>query len=285
MATVSIHCAEFLIVQWSALAPLGPRNRLVGRLSFLLLSVIANLEKKTLITDAPWFSSTHWSVVLAAGREPTPASEAALEKLCRTYWPSIFTYALRLGHAESDAKDLTQAFFQHFLEKRYIRAADPQRGRFRGFLRMSFKHFTQGEWAKAQAQKRGGGATFVPWEDFWQYRPEELSHPDPPDLCYDRQWALRLFAQVMSRLRTEYDAAGKAHQYHVLKPFLERSGDEATHAEAAAQLGSTVNAVVVAIHRLRLRLRELVRDEVAQTVASPADIDDELRHLRRLIVE
>lgn len=246
---------------------------------------IAKTQETSQAQDADWFSSTHWSVVLAAGGEATPASLEALDRLCRTYWPSIFAYAVRLGHAESDAKDLTQSFFEHFLAKQYIRAADPQRGRFRGFLRTSFKHFTQAEWAKTQAQKRGGGATIVAWDEIRDYRFAELAECETPDLCYDRQWALRLFAQSMTRLRREYEEAGRSHPYRLLRPFLERSGDEASHREVARELGMTVNAVVVAIHRLRQRLRELVREEVAQTVASPEDIEDELRHLRRLIVE
>ncbi len=222
-------------------------------------------------------------MVLAAGASAGASAHEALERLCRSYWPSIYHYARRLGHTDAGAKDLTQAFFEHFLEKGYIRAADPQRGRFRGFLRTSFKHFTEREWAKTRAQKRGGGRDIVSFEDWRDIGQLESVSAERPDLAYDRVWALRLFSQAVERLQNEFTASGKSLQYETLKPFLDTPGDQAAYAQAARRIDSTPNAVAVAVHRLKQRLRELVMEEVANTVASPADVDDEFRHLRNLL--
>ncbi len=232
-----------------------------------------------------WFASTHWSLILLAGQGSSPASQAALEQLCRGYWPPLFGYARRLGHPEADAKDLTQAFFEQFLQKGYIRAADPQRGRFRGFLRTCFRHFIEAEWTRARAQKRGGQAMFISWDEIqgMESLDSNALGSETPDRIYDRLWAVRLFSRAMDRLRLEFVQSCRGNHFEVLRPFLESSGDQAAHAEAARQLQSNVNAVVVAIHRLRQRLRQLVREEVAHTVSRPEDLEDELRYLRELL--
>jgi DNA-directed RNA polymerase specialized sigma24 family protein len=246
---------------------------------------VAEAENLTQRND--WFASTHWSVVLLAGQSGSPDGRAALEQLCRSYWKPLFAYARGLGQTEEDAKDLTQAFFEHFLHKGYIRAADPQRGRFRGFLRTSFKHFINADWVRAKAEKRGGKANLISWDEMHGLEGlcADVSSTETPDHAYDRMWAVQLFSRAMERLREEFIEAGRANQYEALRPFLESSGDPAAHEEAACKLKSTVNAVVVAIHRLRQRLRQVIRDEIAHTVTRPEEIEEELRYLRELLNE
>jgi RNA polymerase sigma-70 factor (ECF subfamily) len=190
-----------------------------------------------------------------------------------------------LGHAEHDAQDLTQGFFEEFLGKGYIRAADPRRGRFRSFLLTSFRHFIRKEWAKTRAAKRGGGVGFVAWDDL---TPGEQVQFEPagelaPAAAYDQQWALRVFEIALSRLREEFAQAGKADQFEHLKPFLSRIGGNADYARVTDRCGLSEGAVAVAVRRLRVRYGELLRAEIANTVASPDDIGDELQLLKKAL--
>ena len=237
-------------------------------------------------TAAPpnWFASTHWSVVLAAAASHLPDSGAALEKLCRTYWKPLFAFARILGHAEHDAQDLTQGFFEHFLQKGYIRAADPRRGRFRSFLLTSFRHFVANEWTKAIAVKRGGGVTFVSLQELPSGFAFEHSAGSLPEAAYDRQWALRVFDLALGRLRDEFAVAGKQDQFDQLKPFLSRLGTNADYTLVGERCGLSEGAVAVAVRRLRVRYGQLLRAEIANTVASPDDIEDELELLRQSLI-
>jgi RNA polymerase sigma factor (sigma-70 family) len=240
-----------------------------------------NNEEPTSSAGAGWFASTHWSVVLAAAQSDLPANRMALEKLCRAYWKPLFAFARRLGHPEPDAEDLTQGFFEQFLGKGYIRAADPRRGRFRAFLLTSFRHFVANEGAKARTAKRGAGLTFVSFEDL---TPAESAQLEPaadlaPEAAYDRLWALRVFDLALGRLRSEFAEAGKEEQFEQLKPFLSRLGTSADYREVAARYVVSEGAVAVAVRRLRVRYGELLRAEVANTIASPDDIEDELQLL------
>ena len=228
-------------------------------------------------------ASTRWTLVRLAGAEDSPEARAALEELCRGYWTALYAYARQLGHQDADARDLTQAFFARFLERGYIRAADPERGRFRTFLRTCFKHFTQTEWERARAARRGGKLRVLSWDELPQPGIPEPTAGESPERAYDRVWALRCFAQAIERLAKEQDAGGRSRDYAVLRRFLSQSGDAATYEAAGNELGCSGNAVAIAVSRLRRRLRELVRDEVAQTVLRPEDIDGELRYLRDLI--
>ena len=230
------------------------------------------------------FATTHWSVVLAAAGD-SAESAAALELLCRTYWHPLYAYVRRLGHLPHDAQDLTQAFFAELLRKEYFRAADRQRGKFRSFLLISMRHFMAHEWEKACAAKRGGGIAPLSWDE---QDAEEWYHQDtgmrsPPEQAYDRSWALRVFEQSLLRLRQECQASGKASQFELLKKYLTQDPAPGAYEVEAAELGLTCNALTVAVHRLRQRYAALVREEVAQTVAQPDQIEDELRYLISLV--
>jgi RNA polymerase sigma-70 factor (ECF subfamily) len=227
------------------------------------------------------FATTHWTVVLAAGRRHTPQSDGALEELCRTYWFPLYAYVRRRGHSKEDAEDSVQAFFARFLAKNYLEGLSAERGRFRAFLLASLKHFLINEWKKTQRLKRGGGdATLsLDWKTAdTQFQVAATNEPSP-DKAFDREWALALLAKVIERLRTECDAAGKSKQFEQLKIFLTAGRGVLSHAEAAKNLGMDETAVRVAVHRLRKRYRILLRDEISQTLTDPAQVDEEMRAL------
>jgi RNA polymerase sigma factor (sigma-70 family) len=227
------------------------------------------------------FATTRWSVVVAAGQKAGGEdARAALETLCRAYWYPLYVYARRKGHAAEDAADLVQGFFASLLERRAVGRADRERGRFRSFLLASMDHFIANEWRRATAQKRGGGAVMVglDFDDGERRYDLEPSHHLTPDRVYERRWALTLIDAAMARLRDEYEARGRGDLFAELAGLISGERDEA-YAGVAGRLGMSEGAVKVAVHRLRKRCRELLRDEVAQTVAGEADVDDELRHL------
>ena len=230
---------------------------------------------------AEQFNTTHWSVVLLAGQSQAPQADAALEKLCRTYWNPLYAYVRRQGHSPHDAQDLTQEFFARLLEKRYLKLATQERGRFRSFLLKSLKHFLINDWVRGQAQKRGGGQKVFSLDDEAAERSylQQPSDQLAPESLYDRRWALTLLEQAMERLGTDYAAAGKRSLFERLKPLLTTEGSSESYRELSAPLGISESAVKVAVHRLRQRFRELVRAEVGQTVATPAEVDEELRFL------
>lgn len=228
-------------------------------------------------------ASTRWTLVRLAGVEDSPEARAALEELCRTYWPALHAYARRLGHQDADARDLTQAFFARFLERGYIRAADPGRGRFRTFLRTCFTHFLRNEWERGRTIRRGGRRAILPLDELPQLGEPEPKVEEPPERAYDRAWALRCFAQAIERLARHERDGGHDRDYAVLRRFLADSGDAEAYATAGRELSCSANAVAIAVSRLRRRLREFVRDEVAQTVLRPEEVDAELRYLRDLI--
>ena len=231
------------------------------------------------------FATTRWSVVLAAGGERSTEGRQALATLCETYWYPLYAYVRRRGYAAADAQDLTQAFFATLLEKEYLRAADRERGRFRSFLLTALKRFLVKEWDRAHAQKRGGthkGISLDVRSGETRYS-QEPSHDWTPERIYERRWALTLLDQVMARLRRRYVADGKGDLFDLLKAFLTGESGAPPYSEVAAGLGMTEGAVKVAAHRLRRRYRELLRSEIAQTVAHPDEVDDELRLLRAAV--
>jgi RNA polymerase sigma-70 factor (ECF subfamily) len=227
------------------------------------------------------FRSTHWSVVLAARDKDSPTAVEALEALCRAYWVPLCAFVRRLGYQPHDAQDLTQAFFTRLLEKDTLAQVAREKGRFRAFLIASMKHFLANEWDRANSLKRGGAVTFIPWEDDHAARHFRLE-PAPDlsaDVIYDRQWALTVLERVFVRLRAESATAGKAQLFDALRSYLSGESSGTPYAEAGAALGMTAGAVQVAVHRLRRRYGELLRDEIANTVSQPKDIEDELRYL------
>lgn len=229
----------------------------------------------------PAFVTTHWSLVLSAGDNKSPQFASALEKLCRTYWYPLYAYVRQRGQSPEDARDLTQEFFARLLERNWIGRAEEQKGRFRSFLLSAMNHFLADNWDKARAQKRGGGAMPVPLQfDTAETRyNHEPVYNITPEQSYERQWALILLDKVLQRLRAEYEQEGRAEFFTALNPCLVGDRTAQPYAELAVKLGVSEGTVKSAVHRLRQRYRELLRDEIAQTVATLGEVDDELRHL------
>ena len=228
-----------------------------------------------------WFTTTHWSVVLAAGHCGSPNAVEALEKLCRAYWPPLYTYARRLGRSAEEAQDLTQEFFARLLEKNYLEAADPEKGKFRSFLLTAFKRFLANEWDRANREKRGGGRQLISLDET-DGENRYLAEPADtmtPEKAFERRWALRLLEEVLNRLEKEYAAAGKKKVFEELQILLTGEKTQSPYAEIAARLRMSEGTLKVTVHRLRQRYRDLLRLEVGNTVASPAEIDGEIRHL------
>jgi len=240
-------------------------------------------EASTPSASAPGdiFATTHWTVVLAAGKRSSPQSNGALEELCRSYWFPLYAYVRRRGHSKEDAEDLTQEFFRRFLGKNYLEGVSSDRGRFRAFLLAALKNFLANEWDRARRQKRGGGVTplSLDWQTAdTQFQIADITEPSP-EKAFDREWALALLAKVIERLRAECEAEGREKQFAELKIFLTAGKGELSHADAARALAMDEGAVRVAVHRLRKRYRQLLRDEIAQTLADSADVDEEMRAL------
>jgi RNA polymerase sigma-70 factor (ECF subfamily) len=232
------------------------------------------------------FATTRWSLVLAAGRRSNTRSTDALASLCETYWYPVYAFIRRQGHDADAARDLTQEFFARVLEKNYFGAADPARGRFRAFLLASTRHFLSNERDRARALKRGGATPPLSLDVETAEGTYQLEGRDDltPEKLFDARWATLLLDRALSRLREGYAASGKSATFDRLKGFLTGDAGDMTYSEAARALGSTEAAVKVAVHRLRRRFREALIEEIAETVASPADIDAELRHLRAAVV-
>ncbi len=231
------------------------------------------------------FTTTHWSVVLAAGQGESPRAAEALETLCRTYWYPLYAYVRRQGHNPEHAQDVTQDFFAHLLAKGFPRGAGPERGKFRSFLLASLRHFLVDQHRHADAAKRGGGQRTVSLDES---RGEERFRLEPqhdltPEKLYEREWAMTLLDRAQSRLREEHVVAGKTELHDRLKGFPLAEKSVSSFQQAATELGMTESALKSAVHRMRARYRQLVREEVAQTVADPAELNEEARHLIAVI--
>jgi RNA polymerase sigma factor (sigma-70 family) len=227
------------------------------------------------------FATTHWSVVLAAGRTTTAGSRDALAALCQAYWFPLYAHVRRRGHNAEDARDLTQGFFAELLARNTIESADPQRGRFRTFLLTALDHFLHHTHRDAHTRKRGGAHTFIPWDaqDAEQRLALEPADQRSPDREFDRRWALATLDQARTRLKQEFALTGKSELFDLLRPHLLADEPGLPYAQIAAQLNMTVVAVKVTVHRLRQRYGELLREIVAHTLANPADTDAEVREL------
>jgi RNA polymerase sigma factor (sigma-70 family) len=243
---------------------------------------VTTATQSTPRASRPVFVTTHWSLVLSARDRESPQSAAALEKLCRAYWYPLYAYIRHSGQSKENAEDLTQTFFARLLEKRFLDSAQQERGRFRSFLLVALKRFLANEWERAHAQKRGGFHTSISLDTELAERKIqfEIAGPDvPPDRAFERRWALTLLEQTMSRLRSEFERAGKIAEFERLKVFLTADKKEIPYAAAAAQLGMEEGALRVAVHRLRKRYRELFREEIAHTLAEGESVEEELRYL------
>ncbi|MGI9474554.1 MAG: RNA polymerase sigma factor [Rubripirellula sp.] len=227
------------------------------------------------------FRSTRWSEVIAAGNGSSPESQRALASLCEIYWYPLYAYARRRVPNVHQAQDLTQAFFAELLEKNYVGAATPERGRFRSFLLTAFKHFLSKQWEKGKAQKRGGGRAPISL-DF--ENADSRLRIDPAagltaEQCYDQQWVIALLDQILDRLQTEFEKSGKLEQFVQLKGFIIGDHSGPTYAQVAEELGMTEAAAKKSASRMRKRYRELLREEIAQTISEPDDVDQEIRNL------
>lgn len=231
--------------------------------------------------QSPEFRQTQWSLVRRAASFDAPESRQALEVLCRAYWFPIYAFIRRQGRSPHDAEDLTQEFFARLLASHSIARADPQLGKFRTFLLGALKHFLADAQRKAAAAKRGGGVDLISFE---QTQVEERYRLEPvddrtPDKLFEQRWAVVLLETALARLREEFRAEDKLRQFEVLKSFLTSEGDEPAYAQAGVKLNRSPKTVAVAVHRIRRRFRYLVRSAIADTVATPEEVEEEYRNL------
>ncbi len=227
------------------------------------------------------FHTTNWSLVLAAGNKRTPEGREALGNLCQAYWYPLYAFVRRMGYEPDQAADLTQAYFLRILEKDYLREVRQEDGRFRSFLLASLKHFLANEWDKAHAQKRGGGELHLSLDTDKAERRYLVEPADglTPEKLYERQWAKRLLKRVYDRLVLELTKAGKTDQLEQFKPYLLGEEPQLPYKLAAEELGTSEGAVKTGVHRLRRRFGQVLRDEVADTVASEDQVEAEIRYL------
>jgi RNA polymerase sigma-70 factor (ECF subfamily) len=226
------------------------------------------------------FPNTRWSVVLAARQSFSPESATALEAICRSYWHPLYAYIRRTGQSPTDAQDLTQEFFRRLLEKRWLDSADPQKGKLRTFLIVALKGFLSKEWRHASALKRGGCQPVAQIDTaFAESSLAADTTTLAPDEAFDQQWALTLLNLTITRLRAEFTAAGKAPDFDALKSCLLGGREAIDYVAVSKEFGLSEGASRVAVHRLRKRFREIYREEISQTLADGADLDEELRYL------
>jgi RNA polymerase sigma factor (sigma-70 family) len=229
------------------------------------------------------FPTTSWTLVVAAGDPRREDCRDALARLCENYWYPVYAYVRRRGYPADQAQDLTQEFFIRVLEGRYLNRADPEKGRFRSFLLTSLKFFAADEEDRKRAHKRGGGRV-VPLEiscgeERYQREP---AHDETPERIFERRWALSVLDRVVEKLRDEFVQHGRPEHFERLKVFL-LGQSEAPYAALAREMNTSEGALKVAIHRLRKRYRELFRQEIADTVADPAEVESELRYLAAVL--
>ena len=225
------------------------------------------------------FATTHWSVVLQAGDRASPDAAAALEQLCHAYWPPLYAFVRRQGHGPEEAADLTQEFFSRLLQGGALELADPGKGRFRSYLLAMLKRMLVSEWRHEHRQKRGGGAVVFSLDANAAEHGYQIEPPDPltPETIFERRWAETVLDRVLERLEAEY--RGHALGFENLQPYLVEDKGAAPFAQAAARLGVTEPSLKATVYRLRCRYGELFRQEVAQTVDRPEDVEEEIRHL------
>ena len=238
-----------------------------------------------LLFGAPQFATTHWSVVVAAGAQDLPQRSEALEKLCRSYWYPLYAYIRRRGFGPEDAQDLTQEFFARLLRKNYPAQADRAKGKFRSFLLLTLNHFLADEFDRTSTRKRGGGQVFISLDQEMaegRYLREPADNLSPEKL-FERRWAQNILENALKRLRSEYMADSQPETYAILKGFEPGEQMTLSYGDAAARLGISESALKSKVHRLRQRHRELVREEIAQTVCTSAEVDQELRHMLAII--
>jgi len=227
------------------------------------------------------FVTTRWTLVLAAADTASPESSEALAALCQDYWYPLYVYVRRRGYSPEDARDLTQGFFAKLLEKNYLKAADRERGKFRTFLLTALQRYVANEWDRERAKKRGGGRTPISLDVEWAEGGLALVPVDDltPEDIFEKCWALAQFDKVVSRMRDEMSLPGKERRFELLKGYVTGESQDIPYRDVADELAVSESSVKVAVHRMRKRFGELLRQEVAQTVASPESVEAEVRHL------
>ncbi len=245
------------------------------------MTVLMTTSTSPTTARTDYFATTRWTVVVNAGQAHAVEAEKALEELCRTYWYPLYAYVRRRGHSKEDAEDLTQSFFERFLRGNYLEEVSSEKGRFRAFLLAALKHFLANARDYSRRLKRGGGTQTLALD--WQSAAERY-HIEPanelsPDKLYDRAWAVTLLESVISRLGAENAAEGKGAAFEHLRPFLMLAKGEIPYAQTAGILNLSEGAVRVAVHRLRRRYRELLREEIRRTLSDPATLEQEMRVL------
>lgn len=236
------------------------------------------------------FTTTHWSLIIKAGGDSGTVADNALEELCRSYWPPLYAFIRRIGNNATDAQDLTQSFFEHLLSEKRFSLADPARGRFRSFLLTSLKHFLVNDWRKANRMKRGSGALHLSFncdpEEAMYVR--EPSTNETPETIYDRRWARRLLEHALESVGQDYHRTGQGLLFEEIRQLVWGAGSEHGYAVIGPKLGLSEGAFKVAVHRLRLRFRQRVRDAVAATLPDPEnveEVDAELEYLQKVLRE
>lgn len=237
------------------------------------------------MADNGQFTTTRWTLVLAAVRRQEPSGAEAFARLCERYYPPLYSYLRRRGHAPEDAQDLAQGFIAHLLEKDVLRHADPARGKFRAFLLTSLKHYAANVHMRAGAAKRGGGQPVLSLDAVSAERrySREPTHGVTAERLYDRRWALTVLEDALTALRVEFRAAGREPFFDAVRGHLTGDHDAFSYQEIGERFGKTEAAVKVAVHRLRQRYREILRAGVAETVDDEGEVDDELRFLMSVL--
>lgn len=227
------------------------------------------------------FATTRWSVVVAAQDRAAPQAQDALATLCRSYWYPLYAYIRRQGHHADIAQDLTQDFFARLLEKDFLALVDREKGRFRSFLLACCKHFLANERDRASALKRGGGQSVLSldFHEAEQRYDLEPSHKLDADRLFERRWAMTLLDQVVTRLRDDYARTSRLKLFEALKIYLMGERGTPAYGQAAEQLGMSEGSFKVAVHRMRQRYRQLLQEEIARTVESPEQVQEEIREL------
>lgn len=237
------------------------------------------------VPQSPVFATTHWSVVVGAGAASSPEAEAALTRLCQTYWLPVYAFVRKRGHSPEQAQDLTQAFFANFLEKQQVTKANRERGRFRSFLMTSVENFLRNENDRAQAQKRGGGRPLLSLDEQdaeAHYLQEPTTEMDPAK-AFEQRWAATLLDMVLKRLQAEFGETGRGDLFDAFQPHLWDDAEATPYPALAQRFGLSLANIKVTAHRMRQRYRELLREEIAHTVSLPSQVDDEIRYLMQVV--
>ena len=252
------------------------------------MTLCAAMKRLSPLSDShSRFVTTRWSIVLSCSDSATDEekAQAALAELCKIYWRPVFAFTCRQGHSVPDAQDLTQEFFGRVIKGRLIQSADRNKGRFRSLLLKALQRFLHDEVDKRHAHKRGGNLRFVSWDEWMTEAPSHLSIPEKesanwsPERIFDVRWAATVVERALRRLGDECEKHGRRRIFDVLSNYLTADREEVSYADFAKVLGLQETAVKNLVHRLRERYRALLREEVAETVAAPDEIDDELRYL------